>query len=209
MATRVAIVDTGLCNVDSMWRALEECGAKAIVTADPSDLAHCDKIVLPGVGAFPDAMDVLETTGLADAIREQVTVDDVPLLGVCLGMQLLATRGNEVRERAGLGLIDATVERLVPVAGERVPHIGWNEVRYRHPDAGALFRRVPDGADFYFVHSYHVVCADERVVLATTPYCGGFTSVVQRGCVLGTQFHPEKSQAHGLALLRSFVESWC
>ncbi len=131
MAVRVAVVDTGLCNVDSMWRALEECGAKAVVTSDPSDLAHCDKIVLPGVGAFPDAMDVLETTGLADAIKEQVTVDDVPLLGVCLGMQLLATRGTEVRDRAGLGLIDAVVERLVPSAEERVPHIGWNEVHRR------------------------------------------------------------------------------
>jgi glutamine amidotransferase len=209
VATRVAVVDTGLCNVDSMWRALEECGAKAIVTADPADLALCDKIVLPGVGAFPDAMDVLETTGLADAIKEQVTVDDVPLLGVCLGMQLLATHGREVRDRAGLGLIDARVERFVPVAGERVPHIGWNEVWRRDADGAALFRGVPDGADFYFVHSYHVVCADERDVIATTPYCGGFTSVVQHGAVVGTQFHPEKSQAHGLALLRSFVESWC
>jgi imidazole glycerol-phosphate synthase subunit HisH len=207
MATRVAVVDTGLCNVDSMWRALEECGAKAIVTADPSELAHCDKLVLPGVGAFPDAMDLLEATGLADAIREQVAVDDVPVLGVCLGMQLLATRGTEVRDRAGLGLIDATVERLEPVAGERIPHIGWNEVDV-HRDS-PLFDRVPDRSDFYFVHSFHVVCADERDVVATTPYCGDFVSVIAHGSVVGTQFHPEKSQAHGLALLRSFVESWC
>jgi len=206
MATRVAVVDTGLCNVDSMWRALEECGAKAVVTAGPAELAHCDKIVLPGVGAFPDAMDILEATGLADAIREQVTVEGVPLLGVCLGMQLLATHGTEVRERAGLGLIDATVARLAPVHGERVPHIGWNEVFPRADSP--LFDRVPDRTDFYFVHSYHVVCADAADVVATTPYCGEFASVVAHGSIVGTQFHPEKSQQHGLALLRSFVESW-
>src|SRR5262249_25439307 len=126
MGLRVAIVDTGLCNVDSMCRALEECGAKAVVTADPGDLDQCDKIVLPGVGAFPDAMGVLETSGLAVAIRELVLAADVPLLGVCLGMQLLAKSGTEVRDCDGLGLIDATVERLVPRRGERVPHIGWN-----------------------------------------------------------------------------------
>jgi imidazole glycerol-phosphate synthase subunit HisH len=203
MAVRIAIVDTGLCNVDSMRRALEEVGAKAFVTADPADLDRCDKIVLPGVGAFPDAMDALDGAGLADAIRSEVRDAGVPVLGVCLGMQLLATRGTEVRDRTGLGLIDATVERLVPRAGERVPHIGWNEVHARAESA--LLTDVPDGADFYFVHSFHVRCDDERDIVATTPYCGGFASMVARDHVFGTQFHPEKSQAHGLAVLRSFV----
>ncbi len=215
---RIAIVDHGLCNVDSMWRAVEECGAKGDVTSDPADLAHADKIVLPGVGSFADAMDVLVRTGLAEAIREHVVVNGVPLLGVCLGMQLLANAGTEVRSTAGLGLIDADVVRLVPGGtgaigatgatcatdrAERIPHVGWNEVdpRFDH----AVFAGIPAGADFYFVHSYHVRCNDPSDVLATTPYCGGFTSAVARGRIVGTQFHPEKSQVHGLRLLRNFV----
>ncbi len=201
---RVAIVDTGLCNVDSMWRALEECGATAVVTADPSVLGTVDKIVLPGVGAFPDAMAALAADGLDDAIRDEVTNNEVPLLGVCLGMQLLATHGAEVRDCAGLGLIDASVERLESRSGERVPHVGWNEV-HRTGDA-ALLHNIPDGADFYFVHSFHMRCADPADIAAATPYCGGFTSMVVRDHVVGTQFHPEKSQTYGLALLRNFVE---
>lgn len=200
---KVAVVDTGLANVDSMQRALEECGADVRVTGSPADLDHVDKIVLPGVGAFPDAMDRLESSGLADAIREQSGAGAVPLLGVCLGMQLLASRGTEVRDCAGLGLVDAAVERLVPTRGERVPHVGWNEV-HRRGDV-PLLAGIPDGRDFYFVHSFHMTCADPADAVASTPYCGGFTSMVQRGHVLGTQFHPEKSQGYGLALLRNFV----
>lgn len=202
---RIAIVDHGLCNVDSMWRAVEECGAKGDITSDPADLAHADKIVLPGVGSFADAMDVLVRTGLADAIREHVSVNGVPLLGVCLGMQLLAGTGTEVRSTAGLGLIDADVVRLVASErAERIPHVGWNEVDPRLDHA--VFAGIPAAADFYFVHSFHVVCNDPGDVLATTPYCGGFTSAVAREHVVGTQFHPEKSQVHGLRLLRNFVE---
>ena len=200
---RIAIVDTGLCNVDSMWRALEECGANALVTCDPVVLGTVDKIVLPGVGAFPDAMAMLRAADLDVAIREQVAGNGVPLLGVCLGMQLLATRGTEVRECEGLGLIEATVERLTSRHGERVPHVGWNEVHRR--DDAALLAGIPDQADFYFVHSFHVRCADAADVAAVTPYCGGFTSVIVRDHVVGTQFHPEKSQTYGLALLRNFV----
>lgn len=200
---KVAIVDTGLCNVDSMLRALEECGADARVTDAPADLAHVDKIVLPGVGAFPDAMERLESTGLADAIREQAGAGTVPLLGVCLGMQLLATRGTEVRDCDGLGLIDATVQRLASARGERIPHVGWNEVHRRGEPV--LLDGIPDGRDFYFVHSFHLHCTNPADSVAATPYCGGFTSMVQRDHVLGAQFHPEKSQGYGLALLKNFV----
>lgn len=201
---RIAIVDTGMCNIDSMWRAVEECGAKGDVTSNPADLDLADKIVLPGVGAFPDAMAALQNSGFADAIRENVLVHEVPLLGVCLGMQLLATRSDEVRPTLGLGLVDADVVRLVPIAAERVPHVGWNEV---HPRVtSALLAGIPNGTDFYFVHSFHMQVVDDADVLATTPYCGSFTSIVQRGHIMGTQFHPEKSQAHGLRLLRNFVE---
>ena len=159
---RVAIVDSGMCNVDSMWRAIEECGAKGDVTNSPADLDHADKIVLPGVGAFPDAMAFLNQSGFADAIREQVTEHDVPLLGVCLGMQLLATRGFEVRETLGLGLIPAEILRLAS-PGSRVPPVGWNEV---HPvDNCRLFGGIAHQADFYFVHSFHMQCVDTADVV--------------------------------------------
>ena len=204
---RIAIIDTGMCNVDSMLRAIEECGAKGDVTSTPSDLDRADKIVLPGVGAFPDAMAMLRSSGLDDSIRDNVLNHDVPILGVCLGMQLLATKGTEVRDCEGLGLIDAAVLRLVPQPSERVPHVGWNEVV---PSANAtLFTGVVSGTDFYFVHSFHMVCNDPEDVAATTPYCGGITSSVQRDHIFGTQFHPEKSQADGLRLMRNFVESAC
>jgi imidazole glycerol-phosphate synthase subunit HisH len=204
---RIAIIDTGMCNVDSMLRAIEECGAKGEVTNVAGDLNHADKIVLPGVGAFPDAMDMLRSHGLDVAIRDNVLNHGVPILGVCLGMQLLATRGSEVRECDGLNLIAAEVVRLVPRDGERVPHVGWNEVSAT--SRATLLSGIPDGADFYFVHSFHMVCEDEANVAATTPYCGGITSAVQHEHIFGTQFHPEKSQANGLKLIRNFVESAC
>lgn len=200
---RVAIIDHGLCNVDSVWRAVEEHGAKADVTCAPADLELADKMILPGVGAFPDAMRVLEESGLAAAIVEQALAEQIPLLGICLGMQLLARSSTEVTPTAGLGLIDAEVVRLEPAQGERIPHVGWNEVEPTR--SSPLFTGIPTAADFYFVHSFHVRCLDEADVLATTPYCGGFTSVVERANVFGTQFHPEKSQRHGLALLANFL----
>jgi len=200
---RVAVVDYGMCNLDSVRRALEEAGGRPFVTDDPADLDAADRIVLPGVGAFPDAMRNLRDRGLDDALRKQVVDDGVPFLGVCLGMQLLAAVGNEGERTDGLGWIDAEVTRLVPTAsGERVPHVGWNEV---HPvGASPLFEGIPDGTDFYFVHSFHVRC-DAHDVLATTPYCGSFTSVLARDHVFGVQFHPEKSQRHGIRLLRNFL----
>ncbi len=204
---RIAIIDTGMCNVDSMLRAIEECGAKGEITNTPGDLDHADKIVLPGVGAFPDAMDMLRSHGLDTAIRENVLTHGVPILGVCLGMQLLATRSHEVRVCEGLDLIPAEVVRLTPGLDERVPHVGWNEVT--PTDQATLLTGIAGGTDFYFVHSFHMVCADDADVAATTPYCGGITSAVQHDNIFGTQFHPEKSQANGLRLLRNFVESAC
>lgn len=203
MGPRVGVVDYGMCNLDSVRRALEEAGGRPFVTDDPADLDAADRIVLPGVGAFPDAMRNLRDRGLDDALRKQVVDDGVPFLGVCLGMQLLAATGHEGEPAEGLGWIDAEVTRLTPVAGERVPHVGWNEVYPAGPSP--LFAGIPDGTDFYFVHSFHVRCADGDDVLATTPYCGAFTSAVARGHVFGVQFHPEKSQRHGIRLLRNFL----
>ena len=201
---RVAIVDYKLCNLDSVQRAFETLGAKAFITDDPSDLARADRIVLPGVGAFPDAMRNLRTLGLDDGLGVQVLEAGAPFLGVCLGMQLIAALGHEVEDTKGLGWIDAHVARLEPSAQDRrIPHVGWNEVRAERESP--LLDGIPPNADFYFVHSFHMACADASDVLATTPYCGGFTSIVQREHVFGVQFHPEKSQQWGLRLLRNFL----
>jgi glutamine amidotransferase len=137
-----------------------------------------------------------------DAIREQAE-QGIPVLGVCLGMQLLMTTGTEGGLHQGLGLIQGDVQLLKPTNGERVPHMGWNEVNLTRESP--LVGQVESGSDFYFVHSYEVRCADPDDVVATTPYCGGFTSVIERDNVLGFQFHPEKSQARGLRLLELFV----
>jgi glutamine amidotransferase len=205
---RVAIIDYGMCNLDSVRRALEEVGARPFVTDDPADFDGADRFVLPGVGAFPDAMANLRARGLDDALRKHVVDDRAPFLGVCLGMQLIAAIGHEVAPTDGLGWIDASVVRFVATPEDpRVPHVGWNEV---FPVCDSpLFEGIPAGADFYFVHSFHVACADEADVLATTPYCGGFVAAVAHGNVHAVQFHPEKSQRHGLQLLRNWLGMSC
>lgn len=199
---RVAVVDHGLCNIDSIRRALEECGATTVITDDPADLEHVDRIVLPGVGAYGDAMANLHERKLDVAIVDNVG-QGVPFLGICLGMQLLAVVGREGGDTPGLGLVAGEVVKLTPTdADRRVPHVGWNEV---HGRDGRLLHGVDDDADFYFVHSFHLRCDDAASVVATTPYCGGFTSVVEQGNVYATQFHPEKSQRHGFEVLRNFL----
>jgi glutamine amidotransferase len=202
----VAVVDFRLCNIDSIVRALVECGAKAFATRDPSDLARSDRIVLPGVGAFPAAMANLRAAHLDSAIAREVADVGKPFLGICLGMQLMARHSAEGGDSEGLGLVEGDVVRLVAKEkGERVPHMGWNTV---HAEADTpLFAGIAPDKDFYFVHSYHMRCADAAAVTATTPYCGGFASAV-RGPgprAFGVQFHPEKSQKPGFQLLRNFL----
>ena len=201
--TRVVIIDYGMCNLDSVARAVEECGGRALVTQHPADLAGASHIILPGVGAFPDAMDRLRRTGMDAALREQVVGELIPFLGICLGMQLMATRGFEVRESPGLDLIPGEVRRLMPTGSRvRIPHIGWNEVQAT--EDCPLFTGIPARSDFYFVHSYHL-CCDMKFAAAHTPYADGFVAAVQRGNTFGTQFHPEKSQRLGFRLLANFL----
>ena len=199
----LAIIDYGLCNLDSVVRAVEVCGARALHARTPQDLDQADGLILPGVGAFPDAMDGLEGQGLAEPLRRLALVEQRPFLGICLGMHLMAEYGTEGEERAGLGLVPGRVVRLQPEPpGTRVPHVGWNEVH--HQQGCPLFEGVPSGRDFYFVHSYHFAARGDHM-LATTPYCGGFASVVGRGLLFGIQFHPEKSLADGLKILKNFI----
>lgn len=203
--TRIAIIDYGLCNLDSIARALSECGADPFVTSDPTALDAAEKIVLPGVGAFAKAMENLRTAGMDDALNRHVVDGGKPFLGICLGMQLMANGSEEGQQAAGLGWVDATVVRLKAQSpGDRVPHVGWNEVDAQ--EDAALFSGIDQGTDFYFVHSYHMHCNDGGLVASRTPYCGEFVSAVARDNILGVQFHPEKSQKMGFRLLKNFLE---
>jgi len=200
----VAIVDYGMGNLDSVARAVEECGGRPVVTAEPREVATAAAVILPGVGAFRRGMENIRARGLEDVLREDVVGEDVPLLGVCLGMQLLATTGSEGGgETPGLGLVPGRVERIKPSGAERVPHVGWNEVTPRRQHR--LFDGIEPGRDFYFVHSYELRCDEPEDVLATVPYGGEVVAAVGHGCVAGVQFHPEKSQKTGFRLLRNFL----
>jgi imidazole glycerol-phosphate synthase subunit HisH len=200
---RVAVVNTRLTNLHSIARAVEECGLQPVVTDHPGDLESVANIILPGVGSFPRAMEHLRDTGLIDALSEQVIEKRIPFLGICLGMQLLATTGREGGDSSGLGWIDGEARLLQPDAGERVPHVGWNDIEFRN--ASPIFDGIATGQDFYFVHSYVLRPSDESSITATTSYAGGFAAAVQRDHIFGVQFHPEKSQKPGFAVLRNFL----
>ena len=197
----LAIVDYGMGNRRSVQKALEHVGAHVTVTRDPHALASADGLVLPGVGAFGAAMSALRELELIAPIKA-AAADGRPLLGICLGMQLLFERSSELGDTAGLGLLGGEVTRL-DAGGLRIPHIGWNEVRPVRP--APLTAGLPErGAAFYHVHSYAVRPADPEDIVATTTYGETFATIVARGAVMGTQFHPEKSSAHGLRLLAAF-----
>jgi glutamine amidotransferase len=202
MASTV-IVNSGVCNLDSIRRALQECGGNPVVTDDPRRVEEADRIVLPGVGSFAAAMQAMNARGLAAGLRNLLAKRQIPFLGICLGMQLMASRSHEFGMTEGLDLVPGEIVPLKSTqAGERIPHMGWNTAHPR-PDS-PLWRDLTDGKDFYFVHSYHYACAKEDT-LATCPSYGGFVAAVQRGHLMGVQFHPEKSQKAGFQLLRNFL----
>ncbi len=203
----IGIVDYGVGNLFSLKSSFAFIGEDAIVTGDRDLLHECDRIVLPGVGAFGDAADKLKSTGLFDAVREEAA-SGKPLLGICLGMQLLFDRSYEYGEHEGLGLIPGSVKDIRPVIGEdlKVPHIGWNALIFpKDREKSALYKYISEGDCVYFVHSYAAMDCTEHVT-ATAEYGVPLTASVERENVYGTQFHPEKSGNIGLSILRAFCE---
>jgi glutamine amidotransferase len=188
---------------------VEECGGKALVSDNPQDIEEADHIILPGVGAFPDAMYNLQTLKWIEPLREAV-FNNMPLLGICLGMQLLASCSNEEGDTEGLNFIPGKVQRLVPKdERERVPHVGWNEIYRENSNLPVkLLENIPDGTDFYFVHSYHFMPESPSDILTKTNYCSGFVSIVGKKNIFGTQFHPEKSGRMGFQLLKNFLNMY-
>jgi imidazole glycerol-phosphate synthase subunit HisH len=201
--TAIAVVDYGMGNRRSVEKALAHVGARAVITREPAALEQADALVVPGVGAFPQGMRNLVELGLDERIRA-ATAAGTPILGICLGMQLLFERSQEHELTEGLGLLAGEVSPLA-AGGLRIPHIGWNEVRFERPSP--LSDGLPsEGCAFYHVHSLAARPENPADVLATTEYGERFATIVGHGNVFGVQFHPEKSSRDGLALLSNFVE---
>lgn len=200
----IAIVDYGVGNLFSLRSSFAALGAAATVTADAAELRRAEKIILPGVGAFGDAADKLRASGLDRPLQDEAA-SGKPLLGICLGMQLLFDTGFEYGEHAGLGLIPGEVRAIAEAVppGLKIPHIGWNALRFRKPTP--LFKYVAEGDCVYFVHSFAARGCDDYVT-AETEYGAWLTAAVERGNVFGCQFHPEKSGSVGLDILRAFCE---
>ena len=196
----IAIIDYGMGNLRSVERAFEYVGAEAVVTAHRETIEAASAVVLPGVGAFGKAMSNLERAGLTDVIR-QVIARGTPFLGICLGLQLLFEQSDEMGQHRGLSVFAGQVKRFE--VGLKVPQIGWNQIRIQR--ASPLLEGVADGSYAYFVHSYYIAPANPKIVLASTDYEIDYASIIGQDNVFGIQFHPEKSQAVGLRILRNFT----
>ena len=199
----ISIIDYGMGNLRSVQKGFEKVGHEAMVTSDPARVAAAEKVVLPGVGAFEDAMTELRQRELLEPVLEAIRVDK-PFLGICLGLQLLFDIGYEHGEHKGFGVLPGEVVRFDLPPEYSVPHMGWNQLRIvqRPP----ILEGIEDGTHFYFVHSYYVAPEDDAVVATMTDYGGEFCSMIWRGNLYATQFHPEKSQADGLKILKNFAE---
>ena len=202
---KVGIVNYGMGNLGSVRRAFDDLGATAFVAENPSALYDAHRIVLPGVGSFGEGMARLQSGGWVDALQRVAGEGSRPLLGICLGMQMLASEGAEGGQSRGLGLVKGSIRRLDTLGCTlRVPHVGWNEISFDGRDP--LFAHIPQRADFYFVHSFAFVAAAESSVTGRADYGIPVVASVRRGAVFGTQFHPEKSSKAGRQLLRNFLD---
>lgn len=196
------VIDYGMGNLGSITKALQYVGGNVLLSTNPEDMRRAERIVLPGVGAFGDGMKNLRDAGFIPVLEEEILQKKKPFLGVCLGMQLLAKKSYEFGEHDGLGWVDAEVKKL-DVAPLKIPHVGWNTVAWmrEHP----ILENVPKQADFYFVHSYHLLPVDNAGVIGMVDYGKDIVAAVAWDNIFATQFHPEKSQKHGLKILENFV----
>ncbi len=198
----VAIIDYDAGNIRSVEKAVRYLGKEVTVTSEPEEILAADRVILPGVGAFGDAMKRLHAMGLVEVIR-QAADRGTPFLGICLGLQLLFEKSEESPGVPGLGLLRGEILRLPELPGLKVPHIGWNSLKY--PNPGRLFRGIPDDSCVYFVHSYYLKAQDEGIVTATTEYGTLVHASVESGNLFACQFHPEKSSETGLTILENFL----
>jgi glutamine amidotransferase len=199
----IAIIDYEMGNLRSVQKGFERVGHAATITSDPAVLADADKIVLPGVGAFRDAIGALRARKLVEPVRTSIAAGK-PFLGICLGLQLLFDKSFEDGQYEGLGVIPGEVVRFKVPAQFKVPHMGWNQVQFRRQPP--VFEGIDESTHFYFVHSYYVVPRDQSIVATDTEYSANFCSSIWRDNLFAVQFHPEKSQAAGLRLLKNFAE---
>jgi glutamine amidotransferase len=200
----LSIIDYGMANLRSVQKGFEHVGVQAQIIDSAAEILQSDKIVLPGVGAFQDAVRTLRERDLAGAIIDHIQANK-PFLGICLGLQMLFEVGYEDGEHEGLGIFGGACVRfdVDRTMNLKVPHMGWNQLQFKNPSP--LFNGLPEGSSVYFVHSYHVVPQDESIIASTTDYGRPFVSSIRKANVMATQFHPEKSQKVGLEILRNFA----
>jgi imidazole glycerol-phosphate synthase subunit HisH len=200
----IGIVDYGMGNLRSVYSALEAIGATPVICQEAQDLSQVDKIILPGVGAIGDCIHNLKNRGFVEVLNHQVLEKGKPILGICLGMQVMAKCSYEGGHYECLDWFNAEVVRLEPSdLNLRVPHVGWNNINYS--SGSILFANLPASPDVYFVHSYHMQCSDSQDEIANCEYGGNVTVAVQKRNIMAVQFHPEKSQDYGLTILENFL----
>ncbi len=198
----ISIIDYDAGNIKSVEKALHHLGQEAVITRDPDKILNAKGVILPGVGAFGDAMEKLHTYGLVDVIH-QCVAKQIPFLGICLGLQLLFESSEESPGVEGLHILDGKIQRIPSQAGLKIPHIGWNSLSF--PNEGRLFRGILENSYVYFVHSYYLQAADPAIVTATTEYGACIHASVEKGNVFACQFHPEKSSDVGMRILQNFI----
>lgn len=201
----IVVIDYGVGNIGSILNMLKKVGAMSVCSADVDTIENAEKLILPGVGSFDQAIVKLDGSGLIPILNRRVMEDHIPILGICLGMQLFAEKSEEGTTK-GLGWLNATVKRFDFVDGSidlKIPHMGWNRVEIQKENV--LFKEMCENNRFYFVHSYHIVCHDENNVAGITHYGYPFTSIIQKANIYGVQFHPEKSHKFGMQILKNFA----
>ena len=198
----LAIIDYDAGNIKSVEKALRYLGQEAVITRDPETILHAEGVILPGVGAFGDAMEKLHAYGLVEVIRRCVA-EGTPFMGICLGLQLLFESSEESPGVDGLHILDGKIVRIPSGPGLKIPHIGWNNLSF--PNKGRLFRKIPENSYVYFVHSYYLQAADPGIVTAATEYGTYIHASVEKDNVFACQFHPEKSSDVGMQILRNFI----